>query len=227
MERRDARHRIKASRLSVDNVFHQGIPAFVTISSEAHGTVVYLDRSPSKTSGSFRIFSEDLTGQIVVGSSPVKNDNWSGQLRGLAIYRQALTVSEVLQRYRALETKHRAYSANDGRSVALYLFDEHSGNVVHNHGGSKVDLYIPEKYAILHEKFLEPAWKEFNLSWGYWKSALINIGGFVPLGFFCAYLSLTKPINRAAGGNHRSWHHTQPHDRGLASIPSEARFRDD
>jgi glycopeptide antibiotics resistance protein len=51
----------------------------------------------------------------------------------------------------------------------------------------------------LHEKFLEPAWKEFNLRSSYWKSALINIGGFVPFGFFgCAYISITRARNRAA-----------------------------
>jgi hypothetical protein len=198
-ERRDADRRTIDSGISIHNVFRQHTPAFVTVSSGPSGTEVYVDGSLIKTVPWFRITSIDLTGHLIVGTSPVKNDAWRGQLRGLAIYRRALTGAEALQHYRAWETMGRPYSAENERGIALYLFDEHSGRVVHNRGSVKVDLYIPEKFTILNEKFLEPAWKEFNLRWGYWKSALINIGGFVPLGFFwCAYLSLTKPMSWVA-----------------------------
>ncbi len=198
-ERRDAEHRTINSGISIKNVFRRQTPAFVTVSSGPRGTEVFVDGSLIKTVQWFRITSIDLTGHLVVGTSPVKNDAWTGMLRGLAIYRRDLTGAEALQHYRAWETMGRPYSAENERGVALYLFDEHSGSVVHNHGSSKYDLYIPEKFTILHEKFLEPAWKEFNLRWGYWKSALINIGGFVPFGFFCcAYLSLTRPMSGAA-----------------------------
>jgi glycopeptide antibiotics resistance protein len=45
----------------------------------------------------------------------------------------------------------------------------------------------------VHEKFLEPPWQEFHNDWGYWKNVLINIGGFIPLGFFFyAYLAIAK-----------------------------------
>jgi VanZ like family/Concanavalin A-like lectin/glucanases superfamily len=199
VERRDAQHPIITSGISVKKVFRQGTPAFVTIASGAQGTVVYLNGSAVKSVPGFKMTGADLTGQLVIGTSPVKTDSWAGQLRGLAIYGQDLTAALALQHYLAWDGMSRPYRAENERSVALYLFDEHSGNVVHNHGSSGVELNIPEKYTILHEKFLESDWKEFNLRWDYWKSVLINIGGFVPFGFFCcAYLSLTKPANRAA-----------------------------
>lgn len=198
-ERRDAQHRTINSGFSIDNVFRAETPAFFTISSGSSGTEVYLDGLLIKTVPWFRVISADLDGQLVVGTSPVKNDNWSGQLSGLAIYRRELTAAEVFQQYRAWETKGLPEGSKNDYGVALYLFDEHSGNLVHDHGSSRIDLYIPEKYTILHEKFLEPAWKEFNLRSSYWKSALINIGGFVPFGFFgCAYISITRARNRAA-----------------------------
>ncbi len=198
VERRDAQHRTISSRIFVNNVFREGEPAFLTIASGEQGTIVYRNGFSIKTSRWFRMSGVDLTGQLVVGTSPFENDSWSGQLRGLAIYKQELTPREVLRHFYTLTTKGR-YTVENERAAALYLFDEHSGNVVHDHGASRVDLYIPEKYTILHEKLLEPAWKEFTLRWGYWKSALINVGGFIPLGFFfCAFLSLTKPFNRAA-----------------------------
>lgn len=199
VERHDEQHRTVTSGISAKRVFRQGTRAFVTITSGPQGTVVYLDGSAIKSVPGFRMISADLTGQLVVGTSPVEPDGFAGQLRGLAIYKQDLPATVVLQHYLAWEGKSRPYSVENEGSVALYLFDEHSGNLVHNQGSSRIELYIPEKYKVLHEKLLEPAWKEFNLRWGYWKSALINIGGFVPFGFFfCAYLSLTKPVNRAA-----------------------------
>ena len=198
LKSRNAQHRAINSG-SVENLFRRQSAAFVTVSSGSSGTEVYLDGLLIKTLPWFKITSADLTGRLVVGTSPVQNDDWSGQLKGLAIYRRRLDGKEVFQHYRAWKTTGRPYSAQDARALALYLFDEHSGDVVCNHGSSTVELYIPSRYTILDEKFLEPFWKEFNLRWGYWKSALINIGGFVPFGFLCcAYLSLTKPVNRAA-----------------------------
>lgn len=198
-ERRDAQRRTIFSGFSIDNVFRPETPALFTISSGSRGTEVYLDGLLIKTVPWFRISSADLDGQLVVGTSPVKNDDWSGQLQGLAIYGHELTAADVLAHYQTRVTNGLPYASENERIAVLYLFDEHSGKVVHNHGSSKVELNIPDKYTILHEKFLEPAWKEFNLRANYWKSALINVVGFVPFGFFCcAYLSLTKPAGRAA-----------------------------
>jgi VanZ family protein len=198
VERRAGSEETVTARSSVENVFHRRTRVFVTISSSLDRTEVYVDGVLAKTLP-FTITTADLTGRLVVATSPVKNDDWSCDLHGLAFYGRELTGAEVLQHYREWQSTNRPDSAGKERAVALYLFDEHSGNVVRDHGSSKVDLYIPEKYTILHEKFLQPAWKEINLSWSFWKSAFINVAGFIPLGFFfCAYLSLRKPFKRAA-----------------------------
>jgi glycopeptide antibiotics resistance protein len=79
------------------------------------------------------------------------------------------------------------------------LCNEGAGNVVHSQTNSGNDLHIPERYFVLHAPFLELPRDEFQPSWSYCKNVLINIGGFVPLGFFfCAYLSSVQCLNRAA-----------------------------
>jgi glycopeptide antibiotics resistance protein len=57
---------------------------------------------------------------------------------------------------------------------------------------------IPERFFVLRPWFLEPFWKEFHAGWSYWENVGVNIGGFIPLGFFfCAYLTLVWRMERA------------------------------
>jgi hypothetical protein len=149
-----------------------------------------------RISPSFRLSSRDLTGQLIVGNHPLVDNGWQGQLRRLAIYNRELTAAEVLQHYEAWTTNRRAEIKNEN-PVALYLFNEGMGNVVHNQMNSETDLHIPERYFVLHAPFLEPPWDEFDPSWSYCKNVLINIGGFVPLGFFfCAYFTSMRGLDR-------------------------------
>jgi glycopeptide antibiotics resistance protein len=58
-------------------------------------------------------------------------------------------------------------------------------------------LYIPERYTELKHTLLRWPWDEYYPGWTYWKDVLMNIVGFMPLGFFlCAYLSLGLRFGR-------------------------------
>ena len=46
---------------------------------------------------------------------------------------------------------------------------------------------------VVNKIFMEPFWKEFNMSRSYWFAVLKNIVGFLPLGFcFYAYVSVLQ-----------------------------------
>jgi Concanavalin A-like lectin/glucanases superfamily/VanZ like family len=185
------------ARVYIARLFRKSKQPFVTITSSAQGTVVYVNGALERTAPQFGLTSKDLTGQLVVGNYPLADDGWQGQLRGLAIYNRELTAAEVLQHYDAWTTNQKVETKNEG-PVALYLFNEGMGNVVHNQVNSGTDLHIPEHYFVLQAPFLELPWDEFNPSWGYCKNVLINIGGFVPLGFFfCAYFASVRRLDRA------------------------------
>jgi len=87
----------------------------------------------------------------------------------------------------------------DEAAVALYLFDERAGDVVHNQLDSLTDLIIPERYFVLGSAFLAWPWREYQPTWSYWEGVGINIAGFIPLGFYLvAYRSLVHAVKRAA-----------------------------
>ena len=194
----DQRH-AREVNLYAKNVFRKAAPVFVTITSGMKGTVVYADGVLVKTAPRFRFSSKQLTGPLVLGDSPGQGDSWSGQLLGLAIYHRELTTPQVLRHYRTWVQMGRPETGEDDRNVALYLLDEGSGNVIHDSARSGVDLFIPERYVVLDQIFLEPLWKEFNMSRSFWEAVLKNIVGFIPFGFFFyAYLSTVLRGRRAA-----------------------------
>lgn len=189
-EVRSKRHEVSVHAAFVSNVFHDRKPVFLSITSDGQSSKVYLDGVSVRPNRDFAFSAKDLTGQLVLGSSPVSSDGWQGQLLGFALYRRHLTPAQILSDYEAW-TEGKGPEIEDGeRSVAVYRFDEHQGAVVHNLVSQGPNLYIPQHFVLLDQPMLQSPWREFRWTRGYWLNVLVNIAGFVPLGFFfCAWLS--------------------------------------
>ena len=209
----------RGQRIYVNDVFPEGRPVFVTITSGVQGTAVYVNGTrpifvtitsgvrgtfvygngalPGTAQG-FQLTPCDCTGRLIVGDSPRRQSTWSGQVRGLAIYASELAAPTVRRHYDTWTKMGRPDIAEQEHTAALYLFDEHAGNIVHNHVGTGADLFIPRAYTVLDKPFLRPDWDEFSMSWGYWMNNLKNVAGFVPLGLcFCAYFAFIRKNKRA------------------------------
>jgi VanZ like family/Concanavalin A-like lectin/glucanases superfamily len=194
---RNRQGRVSEVHIYAHDVLRQGTAAFVTLTASAQGTAIYVDGALAKSSSHFGLSSRDFAGQLVVGNSPVANESWSGDLRGLTIYDRELTSTEVLEHFNSWTKKERPAISEKEGPAALYLFDERAGSVIHNRAGFAPDLYIPAHYLIVGQTLLEVPWKEYHPGWGYYKDVLINIGGFIPLGFvFCAYFSSALHLKR-------------------------------
>jgi VanZ family protein len=192
----DDQHRTET--IGVDSVFQQIKPVFLAITSGSQKTSIYVDGTLAESFPRFH-FGNDCAGQLVVGTSPVGNDRWSGQLLGLAIYQRELTAAQVNQHYGTWTTMGRPEISEDENAVAVYLFDERAGNIVHNAIQPGIDLNIPARYSLLRQIFLEPFWKEYKPVRSYGWDVIENVAGFLPLGFFfCAYWSSVRPIKHPA-----------------------------
>ena len=163
-------------------------PVFITVAFGRLGATVYLNGVLTKVKAGFRIPEGAFRSRLLVGDAPGQPDSFRGQIRGLAIYDVELDGAQALRHYQTWTDSGRPYISQDERNIALYLFTEHAGNVIHNQGAAG-DLSIPERYAVVDKVFLEPLWNEFEFSRSYWAGNLKNIVGFLPVGF-CFYACL-------------------------------------
>jgi VanZ family protein len=182
----------------VSGVLRRGKPVFASIVLGPRHTAVYIDGVL------YRDFSigdswNNLTGRLVVANSAHSNDSWSGKIKAIALYNRELPQSEVLEHYESSTKANGPDLALDQAPIALYRFNEHSGDTVHNQFDHGTDLKIPKSYFVLHAPLLELPWRTYHSSWSYWKDVALNIVGFIPLGLFVtAYYSSLQKLKGAA-----------------------------
>jgi len=196
---RNGPFRSQTTRLYVRNIFHRGKPVFVTVTSKGGHTSIYVDGALARTGPLFPLSSQDFSGKLIIANFPRIDNSWTGVLRGLAFYDEEISPAQVLHHYETWVEQGRPDISENDRAVAVYLFDERAGRVIHNQVFLGTDLYIPEHFLVLDQVFLRPFWETFHASWSYWDDVLVNIAGFIPFGFlFCAYLSLAGRSKRPA-----------------------------
>jgi hypothetical protein len=190
----------RPAKAYIGDVFRVRTPLFLTVASGPVDTAVYLDGVLTRTVSRFVPSAPVCSGSFVVGDSPSSDHTWQGDLYGLAIYRRALTATEIMIHYRSWKAAGRPSESGGSKPDALYLFNESRGNLVHDHGASGgVHLVIPERYVIARPTFLGFPAMSYEGKWDDVEDIVINIGGFVPFGFtLCALLSLRTRLPRVA-----------------------------
>jgi VanZ family protein len=177
----------KTIKFDVDHVFSLGRLVLVTISSGPKGTTVFLDGEPAASFPRFHISRSELSGQIILGTSPTTYQPWAGDLHGLAIYSKELTAAEALRNHQEWMTPS-GHSDLEG-ALARYTLAEAAGQEMQNEVLSGPSLYIPARFSVPHKPLLQSAAQEFRPNWRYAIDGLINIAGFIPLGLIvCACL---------------------------------------
>lgn len=186
-----------SATMSVSHAFQAHQQRFIAISTGAQGTTVYVNGAPTKKSSTFRVTDKDFSGQLIVGSSPDAYDTWRGEFLGMALFGRELTQAQVSEHYQAWLHGRPEVLKND-QPTALYVFDEGTGDIVHNQMTSGSDLVIPQSFRIPFKPFLKSPGREFYFNRAYLRDVLINVSGFVPFGFFvCMYLSWGRASRKA------------------------------
>jgi len=176
---------VSQSSLRVPNVFRRQ-QAFIAITAAGQGTSIYIDGQWVLTSPDFRLSAQDLSGQLILANSPFRDHSWSGQMKRLGIYEGELSAPQVVRHYREWPLRGEP-SGGSERALALYLFHEQGGSIIHNAVSGGMDLRIPKRFLVLHQMLFESPLTEVHTERSYGKNALINVAGFVPLGFVASF----------------------------------------
>jgi len=196
---RDQQNHLRTAELRIALTIGQGEQSLLTITSGPKGTAAYRNGAFVDSSSGFGLSCKNFSGQLVIGNSPIAYEPWQGKLHGIAIYNQELSPELILRHYETWTQNPRLGGIQNNCLLARYSFGERSGRIIHNSIGSEPDLYIPETFEILYKRILAPPWKEFSPDLSYVWDVLINVGGFIPFGFFLyAYLTWDRQWNRAA-----------------------------
>lgn len=195
--RGNARLLSRNNEIPLGNVLFPGRPVFITITGGLAGAIVYVNGERAEAH-SFNLTRQDLSGELMLGTSAVYGGSWQGELAGLAIYTSDLSPSQVKTHYLRWTQRHQLDLAQEEDPVALYDFHEGTGQIVHNWGSRTPDLVIPSHYSVPYKPFLERPWDEFLPKWSYLQDIVKNIVGFVPLGILAyAFLSHSWPVRHA------------------------------
>jgi VanZ like protein/concanavalin A-like lectin/glucanase superfamily protein len=192
--------KLKRAKIDLAHGLQKDKLILVTLSSSPAGTSLYLDGELKGGYPNFRFASRDFGGQIILGTSPVDSQPWTGEIRGLAVYGDALTPLVVQKHYQDwIETGLPVSQGELPTSAsAIYTFHERQGSTIHAAERNAPDLEIPAHFSVPHQAFLKTPSAAFEASWPYFADALSNIVGFLPLGVcLCGYLAFTRPLRWA------------------------------
>jgi hypothetical protein len=167
----------------------KNLDTFITITSGQEGTALYQNGRLARYFPRYRLLSgyKEEPIRLILGNSSTGQSYWTGYLSGLSIYNRTLTAKQVFSSYQEWVQKG-APSVEGNSCIALYLFDERKGTIVHDHVNSDNQLAIPEIFKPLKLTVLHFSWSDFQWNRSFIMDVTINIVGFIPFGFFCAGL---------------------------------------
>lgn len=174
------------------------IPHLITIVSNKSGTKLILDGTLKKRNPDLflRYPNRKAMARLVVGNSLNGNNPWIGKILGLAFYDRDLEDDTVLQHYHTWRRTANFSTFKSGRPRLLYVFDEGKGEKAYNKIGDGLDLIVPPWMKVLRIQVLSwPRIENFART-NVVEDILINLAGFVPLGFlFVATITRLEGID--------------------------------
>jgi len=172
--------------IAVGGALMKRMTRLITVSSGKNATDIYIDGMRKKQFSQYALIRDNqgLSGHLILGVSPVGTAPWTGSLLGLAIYDRTLNAREVLDHDLAWRQGGKQLLALENKPIALYLFDERSGQRIQNHAGSHNDLLLPATFKPFHRMILGMPNNDQWFSRTNQMDVIINILGFIPFGFF-------------------------------------------
>lgn len=180
--------RRKVKRISADIISNPSKKMLLTITTGDEGTKLYLDGKLIETESdlTLRIPEENML-YLTLGNSVYGNNSWRGEVYSVALYGDIL-VPEIIQDHFNAWSNNRTYTFKKDRNPLLFFtFDEREGTETIDQVTGVQKLNLPVRFHILKKRFISPPWRDFQLNKSFFIDFIINLLGFIPLGFaLCA-----------------------------------------
>jgi len=176
--------------LDADRVLRKEQPSFLSFTSGPHGTTVYMNGKIVEHANWYQLSLADFQGDLILGTSPIDYDPWSGKFLGLGIYSKEFSPAEIQRSFEYWQESGKIQGGANLATVANYSFVEGNGSIARDEKSASPELIIPIAYSIPYKPILKPFWREYSPDREYVNDLIRNVAGFMPLGFLLgAYFS--------------------------------------
>ena len=183
----DYDHKRRTKRIAVNLASQYSKMHFVDVTIGEDGTKVYLDGRlvRRKKDLLLRIPNSRKT-RLLIGNSIYGKQSWQGDVYGLAFYGYTLNAQNInLHFERWIQNRSFSFAKKD-KPIALYYFDEKTGERAIDRAEGKHHIKIPKDMRIFKKKILSFEWSGFRFSRSVYEDNILNLIGFIPFGFILA-----------------------------------------
>jgi hypothetical protein len=193
MNDNDYAHHRKTGRVSAQIPAAPAQEIFLALTTGPDGTTLYFDGQPASSNRSLHLkFPACEKTTLVLGNSVYGDGSWLGSISGLALFDRELGPESVAALYEAWAGERSFVEADRENPSVLYLFDEGEGALMRDRRNGAAPLVIPSGVTPLKKRFLDMSLGESGFTGSLIRDAFLNLGGFVPLGFFLAAFLLQR-----------------------------------
>jgi hypothetical protein len=180
----DQRGKRRVGEIGAWEALIEGRTKRLTIVSSQESTGIYLDGEIAKSFQGTALIGEkeSIRGySLVLGNSREVKSPWSGTILALNVYEHSLNEREI-----ARNRNGSPEGAPNEGLIAAFALEKHHGASISDVSGNKNTLTVPERVTLRNSILAWPDWRNQKDS-SPAKDIVVNILGFMPLGFLLAF----------------------------------------
>ncbi len=184
----DYSNKKKIKRISSDIFSETPKKLLLTITTGDKGTILYINGRlvASRHDLSLRIPQGDNL-RVTLGNSVYGKSSWRGEVYGLALYGYILDQETIKEHYNSWSEDHIFPFQKNQNPFLFFTLDEGNGQEATDHVTGTQKLKMPEGFHVLKKRLISLSWSDFHANKGFFTDLIINLLGFIPLGFIlCA-----------------------------------------
>jgi len=187
----DYENRRKIKRISADIFSKPSKKLLLTITTGDEGTKLFVDGKLIKAKSDLilTIPVENIP-RLILGNSVYGNSPWRGEMYSLAFYANKLELETIENRFNSWSNTQVLPYTKNGKPILFFMFNERTGTQTTDYVTRIQKLNIPTSFLILEKRFLSPPWRYFKANKSFLMDFIVNLLGFIPLGFILCALCI-------------------------------------